>query len=72
MKKKQIIEAWRNEEYYLSLSEEERAGLPSHPAGLTGIEDEILRSVTGGCGCTGCVGCTSSFCTPCGTMYCQA
>lgn len=68
MKKKQIIEAWRNEEYYLSLSEEERAGLPSHPAGLTGIEDEILRSVTGGCGC---VSCTSGYCTPCGEIWCS-
>lgn len=72
MKKNKVIEAWRNEEYYLSLSDEERAGLPAHPSGPTGLEDEILRSVTGGCGCTGCVGCTSGFCTPCGTKVCQA
>lgn len=68
MKKNQIIEAWRNEESYLGLSEEERAGLPAHPSGLTGIEDEILRSVTGGCG----LGQTSAFCTPCGIKQCQA
>lgn len=69
MKKNKIIEAWRNEEYYLGLSEEERAGLPSHPSGPTVIEDEILRSVTGGCGP---LGPTSAFCTPCGLKQCQA
>lgn len=69
MKKNKIIEAWRNEEYYLGLSEEERAGLPAHPSGVTGIEDEILRSVTGGCGGSTL---TSAYCTPCGMKYCQA
>lgn len=68
MKKNQIIEAWRNQEYYLSLSEEERAGLPAHPSGPTSVEDEILRSVTGGCGCTWC---TSGYCTPCGEIFCS-
>lgn len=65
MKKSKVIEAWRNEEYYLGLSEEERAGLPAHPSGLTGIEDEILRSVTGGCGDGSHTGPTSGYCTPC-------
>jgi len=50
MKKNKIIEAWRNEEFYLNLSEEERAGLPAHPSGPTTIEDEVLRTITGGCG----------------------
>lgn len=73
MKKKKIIEAWRNEEYYLSLSDEERAGLPAHPSGPTGIEDEVLRSVTGGCGTTN-IMCSqsSAFCTPCGIKECAA
>lgn len=65
MKKNKIIEAWRNEEAYLSLSEEERAALPEHPSGPTAVEDEILRSVTGGCGTS-----TSSMCSPCGTWAC--
>ena len=65
-KNKKVIEAWRNEEYYLSLSEEERAGLPAHPSGLTGIDDEILRSVTGGCGNKP----TTGYCTPCGSIEC--
>jgi len=69
MKKNKIIEAWRNEESFLSLSEEERAGLPAHPSGPTAIEDEILRSVTGGCGVvfterTPCL-------TPCGSYVCD-
>jgi len=45
MKKKQILEAWRNEEYYLSLSAEERDRIPEHPSGLLDIEDEALRSI---------------------------
>lgn len=61
-KNTKIIEAWRNEEYYLSLSEEERAGMPAHPSGPTAIEDEILRAVTGGCGVQGP---TSGYCTGC-------
>lgn len=72
MKKNQVVEAWRNEEYYLSLSEEERAALPAHPSGATGLEDETLRSVSGGCGCTGYAWCTSGYCTPCGTKLCMA
>ncbi len=66
MKKKQILEAWRNEEYYLSLSEEERAGIPEHPSGLLDIEDDVLRTIAGGCG----AGCTTGICTPCGTINC--
>ena len=65
MKKKQILEAWRNEEYYLSLSEEERARIPEHPSGLLDIEDDVLKSITGGCG-----GITSAVCTPCPPKYC--
>ncbi|HWN43880.1 MAG TPA: mersacidin/lichenicidin family type 2 lantibiotic [Thermoanaerobaculia bacterium] len=66
MKKKQILEAWRNEEYYLSLSEEERAGIPEHPSGLLDIEDDVLRTIAGGCG----PGCTSAICTPCPPVHC--
>jgi mersacidin/lichenicidin family type 2 lantibiotic len=70
MKKRQILEAWRNEEYYLSLSEEERARIPEHPSGLLDIEDEALRSIRGGCGtfqmCAGSTG----LCTPCPPVEC--
>ena len=40
--------AWRDEDYYLSLTEEERASLGAHPAGA--ITDPVLKSITGGCG----------------------
>lgn len=70
MKKNQIIEAWRNEEYYLSLNEEERATLPEHPSGPAGVDDETLKSVTGGCGPCNVCGPTSGYCTPCPPKEC--
>ncbi|HWN44322.1 MAG TPA: mersacidin/lichenicidin family type 2 lantibiotic [Thermoanaerobaculia bacterium] len=45
-----VSRAWRDEDYYLSLTEEERADLGPHPAGVTNVADETLRSITGGCG----------------------
>ncbi|MFP5288672.1 MAG: mersacidin/lichenicidin family type 2 lantibiotic [Thermoanaerobaculia bacterium] len=45
-----VSRAWRDENYYLSLTEEERAELGPHPAGVTLVADETLRSITGGCG----------------------
>jgi mersacidin/lichenicidin family type 2 lantibiotic len=59
-----VARAWRDEDYYLSLTKEERASLGDHPAGATTVADEVLRSVTGGCGggtavktpATGCYG----------------
>lgn len=67
MKKKQILEAWRNEEYYRSLSDEERAQVPEHPSGVVDVEDDILRSITGGCGT---FDCTSGYCSPCPPAHC--
>ena len=49
MKKKiDVVRAWRDAEYRNSLSEEERAGLPEHPAGLARIDEELLKGVVGG------------------------
>lgn len=45
-----VSRAWRDEDYYLSLTEEERAELGPHPAGVTNVADEVLKSITGGCG----------------------
>ncbi|HET9228438.1 MAG TPA: mersacidin/lichenicidin family type 2 lantibiotic [Thermoanaerobaculia bacterium] len=70
MKKKQILEAWRNEEFFLSLSEEERAAVPEHPSGLLDIDDDVLKTITGGCGPTTVKFCTTGVCTPCGTIHC--
>ena len=54
MKKNKIdlARAWREQDYYLSLTEEERTSLDAHPAGTAPLEDEALMSITGGCSCT--------------------
>lgn len=51
MKKKvDVGRAWRDEDYFLSLTEEERAGLGVHPSGSSVLLDETLASISGGCG----------------------
>jgi mersacidin/lichenicidin family type 2 lantibiotic len=48
MKKETMIRAWRDEEFRASLSAAELAELPEHPAGLLDVDDDMLRSVSGG------------------------
>jgi mersacidin/lichenicidin family type 2 lantibiotic len=43
----QIIRAWIDEEYRLSLSEEQLAQLPEHPAGLIELNDVLLEAIAG-------------------------
>lgn len=52
MKKKDIVRAWRDEEYRNSLTDAEKAALPSHPAGYMDLDDETLGSIAGGCAIT--------------------
>ena len=58
-----IIRAWKDEEYRLSLTEAQRAALPAHPAGLIELTDAELEAVVGGVttptdiGCTGMTHC---------------
>ena len=47
-----IIRAWKDEEYRLSLSGAERAQLPEHPAGVIELLEPELASVQGGFGCS--------------------
>lgn len=47
MSRLNIIRAWKDEEYRLSLSEAERTLLPDHPAGLIELEED-LDQVAGG------------------------
>lgn len=50
MKKKvDLARAWRDQDYYLSLTDEERASLGTHPAGFLTLEDTVLTSIAGGC-----------------------
>lgn len=55
MKAIDIIRAWKDEEFRNSLSESERQSLPSNPAGLLELTDEVLDEVGGGsCVCCSC------------------
>lgn len=47
MKKKQVIRAWRDPEYYASLSDAERARMPDHPAGVVELSNEELNGLAG-------------------------
>jgi mersacidin/lichenicidin family type 2 lantibiotic len=47
-----VIRAWRDEKYYLSLTSEQRQALPAHPAGLIELSDDDIRQVFGGSGST--------------------
>ncbi len=48
MKSKNVIRAWKDEEYRLSLSNAERAVLPEHPAGAMELTDAELGAAAGG------------------------
>jgi mersacidin/lichenicidin family type 2 lantibiotic len=70
-----FIRAWKDEEYFNSLSEAERATLPLHPSGLIELSDDDLRGLSGGsessveaCTIPRFV-CTRSACTE--TTWCQ-
>jgi mersacidin/lichenicidin family type 2 lantibiotic len=42
-----IVRAWKDPLYRSTLSPEQLAGLPAHPAGLLEISDEQMRSASG-------------------------
>jgi mersacidin/lichenicidin family type 2 lantibiotic len=44
------IRAWKDEEYRMSLTEEQRSLLPDNPAGLVELSDAELESIAGGGG----------------------
>jgi mersacidin/lichenicidin family type 2 lantibiotic len=43
-----VIRAWKDEEYRLSLTEAERAALPENPAGLLDLAESDLQQAEGG------------------------
>ena len=43
-----IVRAWKDAEYRQSLSAEEQALLPEHPAGAIELTDEALEAANGG------------------------
>ncbi len=48
MRNMDIIRAWKDPEYRLSLSEAEKALLPDHPAGIVELTDAEMGVVAGG------------------------
>lgn len=48
MCKSDVVRAWKDEDYRMSLSEAERRMLPANPAGLIEISDSELGAVSGG------------------------
>ena len=69
MKKTNVIRAWRDGEYYASLSNEERAAMPDSPASVIELDDDVLANLSGGCSmpqyCP-----TSGYCSPCPPAHC--
>lgn len=63
MSKIDIVRAWKDEEYRLSLSEAERASLPANPAGAVELTDGELSTVAGGI--------TTALCTVSNALLCS-
>ena len=59
MRKEDIIRAWKSEDFEANLSEDLRSQLPANPAGLPSVDDDALRTVSGGSHNCGSIG---SFC----------
>jgi mersacidin/lichenicidin family type 2 lantibiotic len=63
MKKDEIIRAWRDQDYFLSLSDEQRSLLPANPIGMIELSKDSLTNVLGASHSTCYVSChTSSEC----------
>ena len=68
MKKRDVIRAWRDGEFYSSLTSEQRAATPESPASVLELDDEALAAISGGCSYDYCP--TSAYCTPCPPKDC--
>lgn len=69
MKKLQIARAFRDEDYYLSLSDAERQGLPAHPSEVATVDPRDLRAIAGGATAS-CADTCTIICTPCRGAQC--
>ena len=73
MKKTDIARAFRDEDYYLSLTDEERASLGAHPSGAVELNGDDLRAVAGSAISANCTRAGSTInCTPCPHLNCGA
>ncbi len=48
MANNKIVQAWKNEEYRMAMTAEERASLPENPAGIVELTDEALDDLIAG------------------------
>ncbi|AFZ34788.1 hypothetical protein Sta7437_1218 [Stanieria cyanosphaera PCC 7437] len=48
MSNQDIVRAWKDEDYWHSLSEEMRSRLPENPAGIIELSDEQMELIVGG------------------------
>jgi mersacidin/lichenicidin family type 2 lantibiotic len=48
MTRQDIIRAWKDEEFRRGLTDDQRARLPEHPAGLSELTREDLGTIEGG------------------------
>lgn len=65
MKEIDVIRAWKDEKYRLSLTPEELAQLPPNPAGTVELADEDLSASGGAVANEIDDGCTCTCCTCC-------
>jgi mersacidin/lichenicidin family type 2 lantibiotic len=72
MKKLDIARAWRDEDYFLTLTEAERASLPANPAAAITVTDDSLRAVNGALNTSILNSCTgTAICSPCPHVNCD-
>ena len=64
MSKLDIIRAWKDEEYCLSLSDTQRASLPQNPAGIIELKEEDMLQAEGGTTFSLTLGCDSLIFCP--------
>ena len=48
MSNNEIVRAWKDEDYFESLSQEQRSLLPANPAGIVELSDEEMQVLAGG------------------------
>lgn len=73
MNAKTIIRAWKDPAFRASLTAEERAQIPAHPAGMVELSDAQLNGASGGEGHLPATYLCSFTCTwgaQCPTCYC--